>query len=192
MRTRFLCVALLVALVSFTACGDDDDDDATVANDSTSTTAGGDETDATLALAPDGVVVGDALTFGTARAEVVPAVIDALGESSEEGASEECPAGEMYSIRWSDDAEDLLLDFQDDRFVGWSIGASSELRTEAGIGIGSTRAELETEFGEVDIDESSTIGIEFLLPDSLAGLLDGEAPDSLITDLWAGTTCIFR
>jgi hypothetical protein len=159
------------------ACGDDDDDDTASAS---------------VALAPDGVVIDDALTFGTPRADVVPAVQEILGDASEEGAAPECPAGEMYTVRWSGAPNDLLLDFQGDELVGWSIGSVSDLTTEAGIGIGSTRAELEEEFGEVEIDETSTIGLEFLLPDSLAGLLDGEEPDALITDLWAGTTCIFR
>jgi hypothetical protein len=184
MRTRLLCVALLVALVAIGACGDDDDAVADPVVDA--------DADATLVLAPDGVVVGDPLTFGTVRADVVPVVIDALGEPSEEGESPECPAGAMYTVRWGDAPEDLLLDFQDDQLVGWSIGRDSELTTEAGIGVGSTRAELEAEYGEVDIDESSTIGLEFLLPSSLAGLLDGETPEALVTDLWAGTTCIFR
>jgi hypothetical protein len=188
-----LCIALLVALASLVACGDDDDNGAVATattEDVTPTTAGDDSVE--LALAPDGLVAGDVVTFGTARDDTVAAVSAALGEPAEEGQEDECPAGETDFVRWGEGPDDISLDFQEDAFVGWSLGTESDLQTEAGIGIGSTRAELEAEFGEVDIDETSTIGLEFLLPDSLGGVLDGDAPESLITNLWAGTTCIYR
>jgi hypothetical protein len=65
----------------------------------------------------------------------------------------------------------------------------------SGVGIGTTRSEM-AESLVFDIYEDSTIGTEFHTggdePGGFSGLFESEAPDARITDLWAGTNCIFR
>jgi hypothetical protein len=58
-----------------------------------------------------------------------------------------------------------------------------------GIGVGSTRAQLDAAF-DPQITQSS-LGTEFSAA-GLGGVLESPAPTARITSLWAGTGCIFR
>ena len=60
----------------------------------------------------------------------------------------------------------------------------------SGVGIGTTRIEM-AESLTFEIYEDSTIGTEFQTA-GFSGLLGSDAPDARVTDLWAGTNCIFR
>lgn len=147
-----------------------------------------------LNLAPDGltlVTAGGAtrhLAFGQPRDVAVPLVSAAIGKPTGQGANPECGAGPLETV---DFARGLTLFFQEGAFAGWDIDgrAAGPYATAAGIGIGATRAQLEA-LGPVILPES-TIGHEFIAGD-LSGLLDGTKPESKVTSLWAGTTCIFR
>ena len=76
-------------------------------------------------------------------------------------------------------------------FAGWSVreGAAGAPRTAAGLGIGSTRADLDAAYSATV--GPSTLGTEFTAG-GIAGLLDGAGPDAVVTNLWAGNACIAR
>lgn len=60
----------------------------------------------------------------------------------------------------------------------------------SGVGVGTTASEM-AESLAFEIYDDSTIGTEFHAG-GLSGLLESDAPDARITDLWAGANCIFR
>ncbi|HEY6817652.1 MAG TPA: hypothetical protein VI168_19115 [Croceibacterium sp.] len=126
------------------------------------------------------------LPFGTPWQRAVMA-LGFLGEPLT-GRNEECEAGPLDFARWDGW---LTLYGQDGAFVGWfaDTGATGRIATAAGVGPGSTRADLEAAYA-VKVLESS-LGTEFVAGD-LYGLLDSPHPDSPITALWAGTSCNFR
>jgi hypothetical protein len=94
----------------------------------------------------------------------------------------------------------LILVFQEDKaknewiFEGWYLGkvtnSKETLTTMAGIGIGSTRSEME-DVTVIEVFESS-LGHEFSTESGLYGLFSGTGKDAKITDLWSGINCIFR
>ena len=133
------------------------------------------------------------LVFGTPAAQAIDAVSQAYGGGApQRGRNEECGAGPLDMATWQDG---LTMMSQDGRVVGWSVsrgaadGGNVGLATMAGIGIGSTRRELEAAY-TADIRET-TLGQEFAAGD-IFGLLDGTGPSARITAMWAGASCNFR
>lgn len=126
------------------------------------------------------------IPFGTSRVDTLAAL--ATRGTPATGTNSECGAG---PLAWARYADGLTLNFQDDRFAGWSVdrSAGGRVTTMAGIGPGSTRTALESAYAITLPD--STLGTEFAAGD-LGGLLDGPGPNARITDLWAGVTCQFR
>ena len=130
------------------------------------------------------------LAFGLARAQVMQALEFRRG--AETGTNSECGAGPLDHASWRDG---LTLYFQHGRFVGWAVKAPEQgaaqgaFATAAGIGLGSTRAELERAY-EAEVFESS-LGTEFAAG-KLFGLLDGTGARAKITTMWAGASCNFR
>jgi len=126
-----------------------------------------------------------ALAFGSGRGDTLTMLEAALGKAAtEQGENIDCGA---RFARWDNG---LSVWFSKDRFVGWSLGESgATLTTASGIGIGSTRSELESAYS-ASIAPSS-LGTEFSAG-GLAGLLDSAKPQARITNLWAGATCIAR
>lgn len=145
-------------------------------------------------LAPDGLSVvlpGGAarhVTFGTPRAAATRMIAAALGNPIEEGDDQECGAG---ALSFANFREGLGLYFRDGKFAGWDLDGreGGRFATAAGIGIGSTRKQLESAHA-ISI-EDSTLGIEFT-SGGLSGLLSTREPAGEITNLWAGVTCIAR
>lgn len=82
---------------------------------------------------------------------------------------------------------DLVLHFSEGTLAGWYLGERGTLRTAAGYGIGSTRAELDAVADPTVGDEG--LGLEFVAG-SIVGGLESEAPDAKITDLRSGDTCV--
>lgn len=126
------------------------------------------------------------IAFGTPRSDVLSAL--ARRGSPQTGTNAECGAGPLAYARFGDG---LTLQFQDDRFVGWSVdrAGTGKIATMSGIGPGSTRAELKGAYA-VSFPES-TLGTEFAAGD-MGGLLDGLGKTARVTALWAGVTCLFR
>ncbi|NMF85626.1 hypothetical protein [Nodosilinea sp. P-1105] len=154
------------------------------------------DTERLLALSGDGLqLVGDQtgaavpLPFGADIDFVDDTLTQLLGDPVESGLNEECGSGPQIITQWPNG---MVIYEAEGEFIGWGVRPatdSANLTTMAGIGIGSTLADLEAAY-TVEVFES-TLGIEFAAG-ALAGLLTADAPDGTITDLWAGTTCIFR
>jgi hypothetical protein len=153
-------------------------------------------TEDAMALSGEGIQVVDPetgsttlLAFGSAMPLVQNTVTQIYGTPEESAFNEECPGGPLTITTW---ANGLALNAAEDEFVGWSVRptpASATLTTMAGVGLGSTRSELEAAY-TADVFESS-LGVEFSTG-QLSGLLTSMEPDGVITNLWAGLVCIFR
>lgn len=143
--------------------------------------------DGAVVLAPDGVGFGGAprLAFGEGQGRVVADARAALGEPDEQGLQEECPAGPLGFVQWTGG---LQLVFQDSAFVGWSARPGTTLRTAAGIGPGSTAAEVKAAYPASTVEQTS-LGTEFSAGD-LYGVMAEDA--DRVDHLYAGINCIFR
>lgn len=129
-----------------------------------------------------------AIAFGIAEAQLIEMMERLRGPAASRGTNGECGAGPMEIATWKDG---LSLLFQEGRFVGWSLDerVAGTITTAAGIGPGSTRAELDTAY-DATVEQTS-LGTEFAAGD-LIGTLDGTGANSRITDMWAGISCVFR
>lgn len=189
----------LVVTATTAACGADSGaDDGRAAADTTAAAAPGDigpaapAADLRLAVDGEGFRLVDASTgstrplgFGSSDSAVRAALEATLGAGP-------VASGEAYdcAIRYEQWEPGLTTWFADGEFVGWTVRDEGEsLTTMSGIGVGSTRGELESAYTIEVIP--STLGVEFIAG-GLAGLLDGDGADSRITHLWAGVTCIAR
>jgi hypothetical protein len=122
-------------------------------------------------------------------ATTLDAVTQILGEPEETSENSECPSGPLTIASWSNG---LVLNAADNTFVGWGLRSGdgdTTLTTASGIGIGSTRQELEETYTVEVVD--SSLGVEFSAG-GLFGLLSSPEPTGTITDLWAGVACNFR
>lgn len=145
-------------------------------------------------LAPDGLslVLPTGATrhinFSMPRDVAAKAIAAALGSPIEEGDDQECGAG---ALSFASFRGGLGLYFQGGKFAGWDLDGrdGGHFATAAGVGIGSTRKQLESAY-KVTI-EDSTLGIEFSAG-GMSGLLSMREPSGEITNLWAGVTCIAR
>ncbi|WP_152559862.1 hypothetical protein [Hymenobacter sp. IS2118] len=140
------------------------------------------------------------IPFGMAQEQLIGIISKVLqAEPRSVGINSECGAGPLKMASWSNG---LTLVFQEKKagtalqwqFVGWYAGAASgatpKPTTMAGVGIGSTRTELEGAYA-VKVAES-TLGQEFSTTSGLYGILDGPGQTAKITSLWSGTSCNFR
>jgi hypothetical protein len=118
------------------------------------------------------------------------------------GINPECGAGSLKMVKWNNG---LTLVFQENntkvvepradwQFEGWFINSpkegSNNLTTMAGIGIGSTLAELHNAY-EIEVKKTS-LGQEFSTASGLFGILDGAGKNAKIIYLWSGVSCNFR
>ena len=117
--------------------------------------------------------------FGTSVDGTWSALSASAGTSIvEEGDSAEC--GNQFARL----ENGLTIWMRGGRFVGWSL-REPPLGTASGIGIGSSRADLERAY-DARVVESS-LGVEFTAG-ALAGLLESTESDARILNLWAGET----
>lgn len=149
---------------------------------------------AQLALHPEGLrqmpgtPQDTVLRFGSDRTATIEAVSAALGAPVEQGEIAECNA--VY-INW---APDFTAYFDEFGFSGWAVRTGQTpyengIFTRLGIGIGSTRTDLEDAYDVVI--EPSTLGLEFSA-NGFSGLLENEGAEARVTYLWSGNACIFR
>lgn len=107
-----------------------------------------------------------------------------------EGINADCGAGPVHYANWADG---LSLVFKDDRFVGWGLDrrAKGAITTADGIGVGTSRSELDDAFGPPIEVRQSTLGTEFTAG-NYHGLFDGIGANARISDMWAGVSCVAR
>ena len=150
-----------------------------------------------LAVAGEGLRLFDRPTgrarpipFGTTRAEVERAL--AFRGPPGTGTQADCGPGPLAYAAWPDG---LKLYYQKDRFTGWALDGRAAgpsgpiIGTAAGVGPGATRAQL-TDASVATFEETS-LGQEFR-SGGISGLVEGSGPRARITDMWAGTNCVFR
>jgi len=144
-----------------------------------------------IVLQPKGLGVKDVagatrdLTFGTPKLATLEALTAAHdGVAGVQSANGECGAGPLTFAAWDDG---LTVAFDNGDFAGWSLG-NSGATTAQGIGVGTTRADLDKISPEV---RESSLGAEFTAGE-IGGLLDGPTAEAHVTTLWAGVTCMFR
>lgn len=151
-------------------------------------------TDPVLAVDGEGLRLFDratgsarVLAFGQARAAVL-GPLEKLRGTAATGTNQDCGAGRVAYANWADG---LSLVFQDGRFAGWGLDgrAAGAITTAAGIGPGSTRAQLADAYA-VTVAQSS-LGTEFMTG-GMSGVLDGAGTRAKITDMWAGVSCVAR
>ncbi|MGK6356038.1 hypothetical protein ACMGDH_12550 [Sphingomonas sp. DT-207] len=146
---------------------------------------------AALNLAPDGLTfvlesgASRHLPFGTPREAVLRAVGATVGEPKSREVDKECAGGPLESMEFEGG---LGLSFSEGRFIGWGLSSREDGRyaTAAGIGLGSTRQQVEDAI-VIEV-EQTPLGHEFH-SGTLSGLLSSLAPTGQVTALWAGTTC---
>jgi hypothetical protein len=214
MHTRRIALALALSL-ALASCGDDDttassnggptttttSTTAVPTTTTTSTTEAPASAPTSIALAPDGFVVTDedgttsTLLFGTPRDDAFAVLSDVLGPASDGMALEDCGSGADSEVSFGPSG--LLVLMYHDTISGWSVSEGSTLVTAEGIGPGATKDELAAAMGPVDIDEESTLGVEFGYYNSdsttyIAGFLTDDSPTGVVTELYAGDTCFAR
>jgi len=112
-----------------------------------------------------------------------------------------CPGTELRQVTWND----LVLFFTDQspfatgrrHFFAYTYGPSfasqinpAGLKTEAGIGVGSTLAELQATYPDVVINPGDDFGgPNFLVNNGLAGFLTGVTPTDTVISMLGGQGC---
>jgi len=134
------------------------------------------------------------LAFGTDRVATETVLAAQLGPYDGRSSNDECGAGPIDFSNFGD----FTVNFQEGLFVGWFLrngDKNATLTTMSGVGIGTKRSDMAKSVA-FDMYDESSIGTEFHTggagPGGFSGLLESDAADARITDLWAGTNCIFR
>jgi len=137
-------------------------------------------------LRGDGLTVGaESFYFAAGQSEVQTALSEALGEATGSAQNDECGAGPMEFVDYSDD---LRVHFQNGSLVGWIIESSSENVAVVGdIQVGSSRADTSGSVG-FEMFAESTLGEEFSLGPDIGGFFGADE----VSTLYAGTQCFFR
>ena len=136
------------------------------------------------------------LGFGLPFERMIETVEKVLEMKPTIGGNSECGAGPLKMATWDNG---LTLFFQEKNkifeFVGWGANeaqlAEKKLKTMAGIGVGSTRKEMESAY-VISVVKTS-LGYEFSTKsDDLFGIFEGVDENARITNMWSGTSCNFR
>ncbi len=152
-----------------------------------------------LALSAEGLELVDPTTgvarhvlFGSDLAPLITVLNRVQRAAPERAHNDECGPGPLEFAIWPGGLNVLS---QQGKFVGWSVNHGEQgrpkptLATLSGIGIGSTRSELEAAY-TAQVTET-TLGTEFAAGE-LYGVLGSAKPDARITAMWAGASCVFR
>lgn len=200
MKPVFGAGVALLAVVSACSPGGAPNSNEVATSANVAATARGAVTNAAVQTAPMLAVEGEGLRlfnrdsgsarpvpFGTPR-EAALAALAFRGAPAATGSLEECGAGPLDYARWADG---LTLYFRDSGLVGWALDGRGKdgPTTASGLGVGSSRAELEAAHDTKVFD--STLGTEFAAGE-IFGVLDGTGPKARIANLWAGASCNMR
>lgn len=148
--------------------------------------------DGGLAIEGEGLRLFDAqgaaraIPFGTPQATAISTVAASVGGAAPEvTTNSECGAG---PIQFAEFSNGLQLLFQGGTFQGWFLRERG-LTTVNGIGVGSTRADLDEAFN-IEMVPDSTLGVEFSAGE-LGGFLTADGAAGTVESLYAGLTCFF-
>lgn len=139
-----------------------------------------------IVLNPQGINLGaKTLYFSADKAEVVRALGMELGQPIASNDNMECGAGAMVSATYT---PGLSVNFQNDRFAGWSTNdRSGALRVAGDVQVGMTREAAETAAG-YSLIAGSSLGEEFTLGAQMGGFVE----DDGVNMIYAGTQCFLR
>ncbi len=158
-----------------------------------------------LVLTPEGLQLVHAETgkttevgYGMPQEELVNLVNSILQVKSEGiELNSECGAGPLRIATWQNGLGILFQESEardEWQFVGWSVNdrsaATKNLTTMSGIGVGSTRLEME-EVYTIEVSKTS-LGEEFSTDAGLYGIFDKPGIGGRITNMWSGVSCNFR
>ncbi|MEL6487824.1 MAG: hypothetical protein AAFQ13_11870, partial [Pseudomonadota bacterium] len=132
--------------------------------------------------------VDEVLPFGLPSLDITSYLRRFLGDPGPLSNGDECGAGPMQFRSFGP----LQVNFQDDRFVGWSIGTDKRGRSAVDVSLRNGArpgdpANLVTDHFERI--EGSTLGAEYYA-DGVNAIIDEET--GLIELLMGGTNCVFR
>ncbi len=138
------------------------------------------------------------ITFGKPLDQMVETLNKVLqSKVASVGINTECGAGPLKMAVWKNGLNIIFKELKSNgewQFAGWYLGKPSgnlkTLQTMAGIGIGSTRQEMEAAYS-ITVTRTS-LGNEFSTTAGLYGIFDGTGKNAKITDMWSGLTCMFR
>ncbi|WP_224996101.1 hypothetical protein [Cesiribacter sp. SM1] len=170
----------------------------------------GAQTQKLLALTADALQIVDQqtgstalLSFGMPQDQLIGIVSRVLqAPAKDTGINSECGAGPLKMVSWPNG---LTLVFKEKeaesaasgsewQFAGWSVESAArapqQLSTMAGVGVGSTRSEMEKAY-VIEVKQTS-LGYEFSTVAGLYGIFDGPGQQAKITNLWSGLSCNFR
>ncbi len=156
-----------------------------------------------LALSPNAIQIVNQntgstkeISFGMAFNQTIETIEKVLKSKPSIGINSECGAGPLKMATWDNGLTLLFKEKNSDwLFVGWAANKPKnpemKLATMAGVGIGSTRKEMES--ATVIKVNKTSLGYEFSTKaDDLFGIFDGAGQDAKITNLWSGLSCNFR
>lgn len=215
---RQLAVAVLVLVLSVSACraGSEDPPMARPAAPTTSAPTSTTEAPATavtsstapasspqtparpaVVLAPDGLGV---VRFGAEAEQVLTHLADVLGPANDDRRLGSCPSGAADRlVQFSELAVLIAGEGPSGRFVAWDVGPASgafpPLATAEGIRVGSTVSELRAAYGPLlELSGDDPFGPAFAVrvppPGALSGTTTGTGPGDTVTSLGGGrATC---
>lgn len=136
------------------------------------------------------------ITFNTAFEQTITTVEKVLKLKPSININSECGAGPLKMATW-DNGLTLLFKEKNNEwlFAGWAANQPKnpelKLSTMAGVGVGTTREEMESAY-VIKVSKTS-LGYEFATKsDDLFGVFDGANASAKITNLWSGVSCNFR
>lgn len=161
------------------------------------------ETKFSLALSSNSLKIIDqssgstnTISFETPVDKTIETIEKVLKSKPAININSECGAGPLKMATWENG---LTLLFKKNKeswlFVGWAANEPKiqemKLTTMAGIGVGSTKKEMESAYS-IKVSKTS-LGSEFSTQsDDLFGIFDGPDENAKITNLWSGISCNFR
>jgi hypothetical protein len=159
-----------------------------------------------LALTSNALQLVDAITgstkeigYGMPYKQIVAIVRNILErEPAKVDVNSECGAGPLKMASWSNGLTLVFKETKRDNgewlLAGWFASKpqpkESKLSTMAGVGVGSTLAELKSAY-KISVSKT-TLGQEFAVKSGIYGLLSGIGDDATIDAMWSGVSCNFR
>lgn len=142
-----------------------------------------------------------AIEFGMQMEQLIETINKITNTTIEsQQVNRECGAGPLKMVTWENNLtvvfqkENITQEDSGWEFAGWFVdeitNGNETLTTMSGLGVGSTKAELEDVY--VVEFKNTNLGTEFSTEAGLYGILSGTGPDAEIEIMWSGLSCNFR